>query len=871
MSIQDNLSFRRHIPAEEYGAFTQRFPLFSELSLSEKFEFSDDPSGFQQSHPDALLFPDPFFHDQRTWEKPKLGALKIVVGEGYAKEAGKLADQIFARWERKVAILPHDGAPPSLASSAPLLLLGGAESNHWSLEIAKKYQVGIFSSEFPGSDGWGITSHWELEPGAEPCFIATFDEKSADQAIEHFLNFAVHSVPEATLQWVHHVHLGDSAPPQFRDFEQWLASWGAENTLIMSCFPGMVEWFNGKREKSYREIFCEGYLEMERDHPEAVKGSALGLPNTEAPFVFGLDCLRYYQMTGAKEALSIFREMLAGYEMYLRSPCPGLYIGGLDFKVGVLCNLWNWIEHHPDISPQERENSVKLILALVRQVRDYFRSSWKKRSVFSDGYLIPQNHETFKAAALACAWRYFRRWEFPDLASWKEEANAIFSRINPSASKHRENAGIYETFVPEHLLVWHEVMDRPIGDDLQEALADFALREWVTRDNFFFPVDYGDCDPRLSISRPFEVSPWLSGSSSKQKEVMELEASCYGKFPWMVVPRYRYFTGLQRSRKNEAFASKRGWSTVLLDEFFARQHDVTGTRSETFDKLCWRSGWEMNSQYLVLEGVGNVTLSHAHNEANGILRMNLAGRIWLFTNGYGRRAGIVDSAKSFRLRNRGPEDLNMLVVRAEGTGEPARPPFNATLKDHSEYPFPCSVTELTDYYGLDWRRYILLLPEAGMIVLDRVRRHKGTEGPLPPFELQWNVMGERSALGEDFLFQQDGVSLQMSLCGTSVPRWQESPIDVWRGLVEKGSYPQTRAIPSQGIFSPPSSASKDGHCFVTGFWLQGTMNHVDWDSEKLKLTFEYNDADTGLSEVADKSWGRIERNGAQTTVSLAAW
>jgi len=800
---------RKHVPEGEYEGYTIPFPLFKPLTPEERETMAKGAEAFRQRYPETFLFPDPFLLPPRQRTGWQLADLRLVCGENpfYRELAKQLALALQQRYGVSVRVIGADDAEATLSAPHPRLYLGGAESNPRSLELARRYLVGVFSAEYPGKAGWGVTTHWALESGFAPCYLLASDPESREEAL-HAVAEGI-ATGEGKLGWIHAVSPGRDVPAWIREFrfDCWIRQFKTPPTTPLALLD---EWLEGDRKRPYREVFKEFFTRRHED----------GLPYNAAFLDMGLHGVRCYQLTGSEEALELFRETLWGFWNYLNADEPQIYISDMDFRLGNLCNYWNWIQHHPAFGEEERLVFDRVFLGAFRMVRDYYRTIWKPR---------PRafNHLTFKARSLVCGWRYFRDRHLPDVDTWKEEADLLFGRFQLERHKLLENSNGYEEFVPEHTLAWLEVTGRPVPEEMRQALAEFSLRSWATRDNFLYPVDYGDADPQLSdIRPPMRVSAWLDGATPEQQKVRELEALTCGRFSSLNPLAVQGFTGLQIAKGEGELPGGSGWIRCPVDPGFAREMALTGEAGEQFDKLVWRSGWKPGSAYLALEGLGtgNKQISHAHHEANGILRLNLGGRIWLVRSGYGKKPkGDIDAGRLFATRQTGPEEHNMLVVRDRESGKPAVPPANALLKELTDAPLPYAVSELGYYGGVTWRRHLVLLGEAGVIVADQVICDDPSR-----VELQWNALGALSTGSSGASLEQNGVQLVWEQFATALAEWRESEIYIWRHLIEKGEYPHTTHMPVHCIQKPVDEAGNEVW-FLNGFWLKGTVQKASWD------------------------------------------
>lgn len=803
---------RKHIPQTEYQGYTVPFPLFTPLTPEECETVERGAEPFRQQYPETLLFPDPFLLPVRKSAGGQVQDLRIVCGEDafYCELAGKLAAAFRQTYGVNVAVVSSDEPEAALDAPHPRLYFGGAESNRRSLELARRYQVGVFCSAYPGAGGWGVTTYWELEAGFAPCYVLACDSESGEDALQQVVEGIASR--EGALRWIHTISPGKDAPAWLQefDFDQWILKFKTPPTTPLDLLD---EWLETGRKRPYREVFTEFFT---RRYDKA-------LPYNAAFLDVGLQGVRCYQMTGSEQALDLFRETLWGFWNYLNTDDPQIYISDMDFRVGNLCNYWQWIQHHPSFGDEERFVFDRLFLGVFRMIRDYYCALWTQRPK-------PFNHQTFKARSLICGWRYFRQRNVPDVGSWKEEADRLFDSVDFQRHKFLENSNGYEAFVPEHTLVWLEVTGQPVAKEWSQSLAEFSLRSWAMRDNFLSPVDYGDVDPELTVVRPpLEVAPWLDGSTPEQRKAMALEAAGNRIFPLLEVLPVHGFSGLRIGKRGQELPPEFGWIRCAMDPGFASQAALAGDAREQFDKLVWRSGWALESAYVALEGLGtgNKQMSHAHHETNGILRMNLGGRIWLVRSGYGKKPnGEIDAGRIFVSRQVGPEEHNMLVVR-EGEAL-VIPPANALLKELEVAPLPYALSEVENYGGVKWRRHIVLLGEVGMVVADQV-----ICGNPVPVELQWNALGKPSLHASGATLEQNGVELEWEQFGTSVAEWRESEIYIWRRLIERGEYPHTTHMPVHCIQRPVSDGGEVW--FLNGFWLKGAVQQASWNGETKTL------------------------------------
>lgn len=837
--------YKKHIRPEDHVGYTTPYSLFDGLSEEEREDIDEGSQVFQAKHPGVRIFPDPFVSRKEAHGRFFLRELVIVAGtDAFTKKAAEtISRAISEKWGVQLLILTADDPQISLDTSAPLLIIGGAESNPLSLQIARKYQVGLFCANFPGPGGWGLMTHWKLSEDCPPRYLLSCDEETLVPAIDAFLKFGVGETEERLLRWLHKVSPGRMDCGLEADFDSWISA-------NRHKYPLLKDWLDSGRSRPYREVFNAFF---HQDFSE-------GLPYNATLIDIGIDALRYYQFTGDEKGLDLFREMMWGFWEYLNSDDPRVYISDMDFRIGNICNLWNWVESSPLIAPEERRLFPYLLLGSLRIVKDYFHHKWKTKPG-------PHNHQTFKARSLILGWRYFKNWDLPDVDSWKADADGVFEPIDPRAFKHLENAGTYEVFIPEHTLVWTEATDRILTPEGRESLVKFAQREWAMRDTFLYALDYGDCDPEMKPNRPIEVAPWLTRESEAQAGLLDMELTGSERFPFEFPSPIKGFPGITVGNSGCSLNGPVGWMRLPLDPLLERNYPLTGDPELRFDKLAWRGAWAPEAAYLALEGFGNRTVSHSHNEVNGIIRLNLAGRIWLVSNGYGRLPGIVDAAKAYRTRQVGPEDHNMLIVR-NLAGDVIIPPVNAVLYDLAAGPLPFAVSEISNYGGLQWRRHLFLLPDTGLLVIDHVESHH-TE-PVS-VELQWNILGRKEDAVRGIRFEQSGETLLCDHFRTADPIWEPSRITAWCNAIGEGHYPHTQASPThcrlrhgQGQLGPGES-----HYFVNGFWLDEAVRSWEWDPATKVCSLECPNLPDEMETSVRRPWGDISVNHQRLTIAFS--
>ncbi len=825
--------------------------LLHELTAAEAEAVEVGKEDFESRHAGVQLFPDPFLAPRELHVSSSVADLVIVPGEGEFLQhaAERLAAAVGKACGAKVEVRRAADLADGLETKAPLVMLGSSASNPLSREILRRFQLGIFDAQFPGRGGWGVTCHGELAPGMDFRYVLSFDDSTIDEALDAFVGGAINTADGGSLSWMHAVRPGPKLSEHFPDFESWLKG----EIGGLRSFEAVVEWENGGFRRPYREVFVEI---MTADYPEGVISNGRLID-------IGVEALRYYQQVGDERGLDLFREMCWGFWGYLNSEAPSIYPSDLDFRMGAFCDAWNWAEWHPSITDEELDIVPKLLLGAMRIVHGYFLELWKyrhldrKQSEGRRGELeFRHNHETFPALCLMQAWRYFRRWDIAEINSWREDSEYIFKVMRPDSFKYSENANSYEVLVPEQYLTWLEASGRPLSSAFRDSLAHFARRQWMMRDNFYQMVDYGDSGlAGLSPSRPFIVSPWLERDKESHQDVIALEEKAGGHFAPTIAAAIHAFTGLVVSDAVEEPPVTGDWDVMPVDPLFAREFSFCGDTNLHFDKVCLREGWQPDSFYIAIEGIGAANgISHAHREVNGILRANFGGRLWLVSNGYGKPIGETLAGKAYSGRQTGPIDHNMLILQNDGDDAPIAPPVNALLIDRRKGSVPFVVTEVNDYAGCTWRRHVFVLRNHGVVIVDHLVANPGASLPDQAW-LEWNVPGDVTAAEDGAIVEQKGVAATFRHFSSGSCEWAENASADWHSILGSGAYPYaSRPLRKAVVRSNPSTRpASDGIWFATGLWLSDAVSHASWavQGNKAQLEVELAAGGEPMAEVLE--------------------
>ncbi len=667
----------------------------------------------------------------------------IVVPENspiYMSFAKEFVDEIKTDYGIELCIVDENAVQPEALEKQHLILFGGSHQNRMALELALKYRTMFVDAGVPGEDGWIVTTHCGLNARghniAQVCSDADNKAKVMDILKDNVAEYGL----SLLLRNVHRVEQGSVMKQHFPSWENYKES-----------LPGRVPHFKGKDVEAPDDL-----QELSELLALGFDGGTFGnyISNT-APVDIAVGCAHYYHLSGDERALELFHKLLFRLvDYYLKTPGGASYPSDLDFRVGVLILYYSRLEHLPLFSEEDRLLLGNMLLSCTRAVHEHAFKNWAV-----EDYTVRHNHETFPALSLTYASEYFSRFNVDEInhyiATWDKYSKQVFEKGLWNRSKQKENSRSYEPFVYNHAASYSFFT----GCDLQlfsnGMFRQLCEREFVATDNFFRAVDYGDTpikmqavdsvSARLLAARQDGTIRWFAGEGFRRE------------------PRYtgkelHDYPGIRLHQ--EANPPESGeWENRPLDENFMNDFAPDFPHEFAFDKLAFRTGWNDEDQYLLLEGVGEINkISHAHYETNGIVRLNHLGRHWIVSNGYGKRIGVKDRSKAFSSRQLGPLDHNMLILKDE-EGKIVRDlPMNALIQLGQEKDILYSTSALLGYGHANWFRTLVVNSGEYVLVIDRIQ---ALDKALEKAHIEWNCLGKVSEMDGGFRIEQDGIFMDI--------------------------------------------------------------------------------------------------------------
>jgi len=701
--------------------------------------------------------------------------------------AQECVDTIKDRYAIQLPLIDDEDAKTDLLATRHLVLFGGGHQSRLALELALRYRTFFVDASVPGEDGWVVTTHCGIHASGHNIAQVAAPAAHRKTVLALLLEAVAVEGDDLILRHIHRIHPGKVMAAHFPSWETFTAP-------------------HGRRRQS------KGQGE---DAPQDIKALAdqiaLGLDSggfeknryNIAPVDIAIGCARYYQLSADPRALALFRELLIRLaDYYLKTPGGASYPSDLDFRLGMLILHYARLEHEPVFDEEDRLILTNLLLACTRSIHEYAAKGWPAKE-----NTPRHNHQTFPALSLLYAADYFSRFNLPYVKDWLAYTESIFDCDLWNRSKQRENARSYEPFVFNHAAAYAFFTGRGLATFGKGCFERMTERQIAATDNFFRPVDYGDS--RISMQPADSLSARFL--ATRQDGLMRWFAGeGFARNPRYTSYGVSDFPGL-RMGPSQAPRLTGDWEYIPLAPAFLEEVNPGFPHEFSFDKLAFRTGWSDEDQYLLLEGVGGA-VSHSHNEANGIVRLNHLGRHWIVSNGYGRRVGVRNVLRSFSTRERGPEDHNMLVVRRAG-GIARDLPMSALLQRGREGQMLYATGAVLDYGGVNWFRTTLIYAGHYVLAIDRVQV---VQPGLERAHVEWNGLGQTSARKNGFRLEQKGVFLDV----TSASGWRaeqkvtDQSAD-WKRVLGRGSYPFATFPLAKLVFHLPGVGAGQTHCLAT--------------------------------------------------------
>ncbi|MFW5866325.1 MAG: hypothetical protein ACOCX2_00825, partial [Armatimonadota bacterium] len=395
---------------------------------------------------------------------------------------------------------------------------------------------------------------------------------------------------------------------------------------------------------------------------------------------------------------------------------------------------WEMMHTAPVFSDEERLQLTNELLEHMRGDQGYDYGGLR------DERMIRENHGTRAARAFYFGWRHFARY-YPEhmpaeLTLWRRKLESFWT-LCLSTSRSREDS------LSQHAL----------GGSMDNAL-DIAFMEPEWSGDFWasdLPRLMGErC---ITISNNMGQTVMLGDTDGKDYATSIFSKLAYalndGRYTYMIdrrglrvtstdEPMRGFVTGVQPELPEDHL----GLHVAPADRLYydtELRYTMGVTLEEAFDKLAFRSGFDADDEYLMLDGVSGGT--HSYDDVNTIGEFSDNERRWLI--------------EMDRLKGPSMAFHNGVTVAADGLGA-LKHGQAARLTGSAEGDgWAWTATTVPRYNGVDWNRHVLWLSDELVFVLDEMKANEPAEYS---FVLGWRSIGEPSLSPGVFEARQDGVS-----------------------------------------------------------------------------------------------------------------
>ncbi|MBT7302262.1 MAG: hypothetical protein HN849_22225, partial [Victivallales bacterium] len=396
---------------------------------------------------------------------------------------------------------------------------------------------------------------------------------------------------------------------------------------------------------------------------------------------------------------------------------------------------WDNVEECPAITDEERLEITNYLLYILRSPEGVFQSMF----VGSLGRsTVRHNHHMLAAMDAYYGGQYFAKYhQLAEAQDWLRKARFCFAS-QELQDKGEDESGNYEGSTALRPLLPYAYTE-PGYQFLPSGTAKrFLDRCCVAIDNRFSSSGHGDCwDVNCFPPLALGIGAWYYKDGGYQyilEQRHRLRPS--EKNAMQIQPPFRV-DGVVKALRPTRFE---GVTVSPLNQGHYDLYQGKGDlkwnvgRAETFDKISFRTRFEPDAQYLLLDGIA--CGSHGHRDANCLIRFTDNDRVWLVDDSY----------------TEGPflSDHNGVLVTRDGIADPL--PALSRLDVVADFADTALTrTTLPDHSGVDWERNILWVKEGCFVVLDRMRAVKPGNYA---FRCLWRTLGTAGIEGNRLVTRQ---------------------------------------------------------------------------------------------------------------------
>lgn len=525
-----------------------------------------------------------------------------------------------------------------------------------------------------------------------------------------------------------------------------------------------------------------------------------------------------YQYTGDPGWADVFRVYLMEHK---RRPELG---HDTHMELWKTIRAWDVLEECPALTDEDRLEVTNYLLYVLRSKEGVNNSMFVGSLNYSS---VRHNHHMLAALDAYYGGLYFKHYYgLPDADDWLAKARFCFAS-QELQDKGQDESGNYEGSTSLKSLV-----PFAYGEPGYRFLPSGTGRRFLDRvamsiDNRFSSSGHGDCwDVNCFPAIALRVGAWYYGDGRYQYILngrlreRPNEKSAWGGEPpfWMdgylAAERPTDLEGLRVARVNEEFYN-------YYKQRQAEKLRFNVPRDEAFDKISFRTAFEPDKQYLLLDGIA--IGSHGHEDANCLIRFTDNDRVWLVDDSYTEGPFLTDH-NGVKVARNGIAELMPGCARLDVAADLGSVGLTrTTLPGHS---------------GVDWERNIFWLKEQCFVVLDRMKAVRSGRYSL---RCLWRTLGTAALEGNRLVTRQEAQTPERRdafhiVHGSGVRATVEAEREVF-GSRWAGRYPY--AEPVVNIHSQDARAElAPGEAFTFANLFYATNSRQPHDLDIVKLDDE---------------------------------
>ncbi len=506
--------------------------------------------------------------------------------------------------------------------------------------------------------------------------------------------------------------------------------------ISKSNFTERVLSFPKFQDAKYGAEFLRRHRWIEKKNPNTV---AVGLKRGQEILdtgrhtsIAGLlrDTALRYQLSGNSDEAKLY---VALWDMYAKSAVkdPSQMGGGMwgfdsDFPSYEVVSGWDNMEEDLALTDAER-------LRVTRNMARWLREAVVVKARMTPGR-VAFNHQTFPTLGVLRAGLYFSEG-YPDAVEggrWLAKAERVFGN-QQNFFKCYEDCNTYQWLTDGHVMRY--ALARPdftvFDNGNAERMSDYCI---ATMNNLGYQVPYGD------------TGAW-TGSTSEQTVLNAVAYATGNKAAlWASTLKqtgrnsFRLYN-FQRAAPVQSPSGFDGVKMWPLEPAYVNTFpvDPRPADDQLFDKVSFRDSFDVNSPYLLLDGLNNG--GHGHRDGNSVEQLTQFDRIWLADNDYFK--------SQVKYHN------SLQILRDGGASE--LPAYAALLGYGDAENYGYSHTQLANYSGADWDRYVIWLKDKkAFMVLDKVTAQESGEFQC---RLLWHGIGAAELTEDGMFLTQKGPSM----------------------------------------------------------------------------------------------------------------